>query len=869
MESLTRSLTALAVKRLLSTSCWVFVLTVIVSASAPSQTQPRLVSLSGVVQDPNGAVIANAIVELKAGSATVQSTKSDASGAFKFNQVAPGTYQIDVRVEGFEPASVPLETTVRPPGPLRVVMAVAGVHQEANVSGDSTQLSSETSENQNNNSLSGQALSNLPVFDQDYVATMSRFLDSGSIGTNGATLVVDGMEVNSLGVSASAIKEVKVNNDPYSAEFSRPGRGRIEVVTKPGTVEYHGTFNFLFRDYHLNARDPFALTLPPEQRRIYEGVLTGPILGNKKTTFLLSINRNEEDLEAVVFALGPSGNIQENVAAPARNLLVAGKINHTFSDTHSFSLFYSYQNRSNRNQGVGGIVLPEAATNTKFTEHEIRLNDQYFFSPKLLNQFRFLLGHYSAPTSNVTPNPKIVVADTFIGGGAQADQLRTEYHFELTDIVAYINGRNSIKGGIDIPDFSRRGLDNNINSGGTFYFASLQDYIAGRPFSFQQQQGIGRMVFYEKVIDFFAQDDFRVRPNLMVSVGVRRDWQNFFHDNNNFAPRFSFAYAPRIAGKTVIRGGAGFFYDRTGPRPIFDILQFNGELLKLFVLPDPGFPDPLGAGGSLSAQPVSVVRLDQKVHIPYTIQYSVGVERQLRKTTTLAVTYIGSRGVSLFRSRDLNAPPPPDYLTRPDSTVGVIRQIESSGNSRSNTLEVSLRGKITDYINAMAQYTLSRAKNDTSGITVFPANDYDLSGEWARADFDRRHRFEFLGTLNPGKLLSLGIAVSAYSGAPYSLTTGRDDFHTGIANSRPAGVPRNSLQGPGYFDLDLRWSHEFLLKKARKEKSPSITAGVDAFNVLNRVNDVSFVGNLSSPFFGRAVSAQPPRRLQLSFRFKF
>src|SRR5262249_43701553 len=148
------------------------------------------------------------------------------------------------------------------------------------------------------------------------------------------------------------------------------------------------------------------------------------------------------------------------------------------------------------------------------------------------------------------------------------------------------------------------------------------------------------------------------------------------------------AYAPRAGGKTVLRGGVGVFYDRSGPRPIFDFLQFNGELLRLYVLANPGFPDPLGGGASLSAQPVSVTQLDSHIHIPYTLQYSVGVERQLKKAT-MAVTYIGSRGVSLFRSRDLNAPPPPDYFARPDSDFGVVRQIESSGNSRSNSLEIT------------------------------------------------------------------------------------------------------------------------------------------------------------------------------------
>src|SRR5258708_6878297 len=143
------------------------------------------------------------------------------------------------------------------------------------------------------------ALDNLPIFDQDFIGTMSRFLDSGSIGTNGVTLVVDGMEATRAGVSASAIQEVKLNQDPYSAEYSRPGRGRVEIITKPASAVYHGTFNFLFRDYHLNARDPFALIRPPDQRRIFEGSLLGPLGHNKKTSFLISANREEEDSQAV------------------------------------------------------------------------------------------------------------------------------------------------------------------------------------------------------------------------------------------------------------------------------------------------------------------------------------------------------------------------------------------------------------------------------------------------------------------------------------------------------------------------------------------------------------------------------------------
>src|SRR6266702_6659894 len=120
-----------------------------------------------------------------------------------------------------------------------------------------------------------------------------------------------------------------------------------------------------------------------------------------------------------------------------------------------------------------------------------------------------------------------------------------------------------------------------------------------------------------------------------------------------------------------------------------------------------------------------------------------------------------------------------------------------------------------------------------------------------------------------GRLFNLGVALQAESGRPYSLTTGRDDNHDGLAIDRPDGVRRNSLESPGYLGLDLRWSKDFVLDAAKKEKSPKITAAIDAFNVTNRVNYSGYIGNLTSPFFGRAIASRPARRLQLSMRFVF
>ncbi len=475
-------------------------------------------------------------------------------------------------------------------------------------------------------------------------------------------------------------------------------------------------------------------------------------------------------------------------------------------------------------------------------------------------------------TASVDQQPKVVVLGAFTGGGAQADRLQTENHIALNEIVVWSGKKHTVRFGINVPDISRRGLDDNTNAGGTYTFSSLADYIAQRPFSLVRQSGNGHVVFVEKVLGGFVQDEFKALPNLQISVGLRYDWQNYFHDNNNFSPRVSFAYAPGKGRQTVIRGGAGMFYDRTGPQPIFDLLRYDGHHLLQYVITDPLYPDPNAVG------PPSIVTLNPAIKLPYLIQYGATVERKVTKSTTLTVSYYGTRGISLFRSLDINAPPPPLYLARPDPQYSVWRQIESSADMKSQSLEVGVRGNITRYFAGMVQYTLARAYNNTGGnpasgarssLNSFPANNYDLSGEWARADFDQRHRLNLLGTITPGRYFKLGVALAVYSGMPYSITTGLDNYNDGMANARPPGVPRNSLQGPGYADLDLRWSHDFYLVKAKKEKGPMATLGLDAFDVLNHVNYPSYVGVLTSPFFGRPVSAQPGRRLQASFRFRF
>jgi len=265
----------------------------------------------------------------------------------------------------------------------------------------------------------------------------------------------------------------------------------------------------------------------------------------------------------------------------------------------------------------------------------------------------------------------------------------------------------------------------------------------------------------------------------------------------------------------------------------------------------------------------SIVSLDPRVRIPYTIQYSIGVEQQVTAKSTFSAVYIGTRSIDAFRSIDANEPVlSGGNWVRPNPSLGQVRQIQSEGYLKGNALELTFRGKPSKYFSGQIQYTLSRTDNNTSGITFFPANSYDPSADWGRADTDRLHKFDLLASSQPTKYFTLGAALSVYSCRPVNITSGGDDNHDGILNDRPAGVPRNSMAGPGLINLDLNLSHDFPLSKAKKE-TRVFTVSLNSFNVLNHPNYVTYIGAVSSPLFGKPVAAQPPRRMQLDLQFKF
>ena len=370
----------------------------------------------------------------------------------------------------------------------------------------------------------------------------------------------------------------------------------------------------------------------------------------------------------------------------------------------------------------------------------------------------------------------------------------------------------------------------------------------------------------------FVQDQITVNPKLQLTVGLRYDWQTFLGDNNNFAPRISAAYAPD-KGKTILRFGSGVFYDRTGGDFPATVKLHDGINLRQIQIQNPVLP--VGVPTQTTSFPSNITRFSPTVRSPYSLQYSAGIERKAGKKATLTAEYRGQVQIKAFRSRDANAPILPSNpslsasYARPDARFGQVQMVESGGRSMLNALDVSFRGEISRWFSGQAQYALARFNNNPGGISKFPQDQYHPNAEWGRADQDRRHKFNLLGNINPGHLLSIGIAATLYSPAPYTETTGADDYHTELGNARPAGVGRNTLQGGGITSFDVLYNHDFHLSKPKGDDGCVLSAGLSAFNVFNHTNYTTYIGALSSSRFEQPTTALAGRQIQLSVGYSF
>jgi hypothetical protein len=872
-------------------------------APDPAVSPRAQFTVRGMVIDTTGASIPGAVIELiDVDGAVAGKFQSDATGAFQIVAPHAGRFTLVVSEPGFK--TVKTAVTVATPGAgvpktpatVKVALPVADVATNVEVNADANQDLTSTDNNSDASTLTNQDLKQLPIFDNDYVSAMGAFLDSNVTSTGGSGLIVDGVEANRATVSPSAVQEVQINQDPYSARYYYPGRGQMEIMTKSAADHYHGQFNFYFRDSAMNAQNALAPSKPYEQRRIYEGHVTGPIPRAHLSSFLVSFNRAEEDRNSVVSATvvptvdNPSGAYSANVPAPTRDTEFSTRVGHLFGDRYSSYIQYSYEDWTGQNQGVGSQTLAAAGYNSEYREDDLTAHVDATYSASLLNQVSLVAEHTSSRNNNTSENPRVSLPGNFVSGSAQADSFATEYNFRLSDVLSWTRGRHLVKTGISIPPLGRRGYDDRTNELGTYTFGptlaadgvtvlqtTFQNYTNNLPSAFTMNTGDTHFIYHQQEMGAFIQDQIKFGARFSITPGLRYDWQNFLaHRRLGFSPRASFAWVLNAQSKTIVRGGGGIYYDRFGSGPILDLTRYQHArrrsiLLSLTpaTLPSSGCV-PISLCVTLADQPPSITQLMPDAKLPYSIEYGLSIERQLGERATGTISVYSTRGIDAFRSLDINAPTQAsDYATRPDPDYARIRQMQPAAFYDGYGMDVSYRGRFNKYFTGFGRYTWSHYESNTGGIGWYPQNQLDPEDEWSNSGYDRRHQFNMYAMLHPDGVLNLAVGVFANTGYPWTVVTGTDDYGDGLFNTRPDGVGRNTETGPNYVDMDVRWGHDFAFTANKADEAPRIGFSAGAFNVLNHVNGSGIDQVNTSSSFGQITSAASARRLQLGMRLQF
>jgi hypothetical protein len=847
-------------------------------AQPPAKTLPAAASraiVSGRVLDPTRAIVPGAQINLRAADgATVSSATSDSAGHFQFPQPAPGDYRLTINLTGFTPLDRTLHVTRAQLAPLTLVLDLASVLTSVTVNADRDILAAEPENNHDSASVSAGDMKNLPVFDADIVSTLSAFLDANVSGEGGATLVVDGVESKSVGVSPSAIERISTNQDPYSAQYRQPGRGQIEIITKSTADRFHGSASFTFRDSALNATNYFATSKPPEQRRIYEGFLTGPVPTRHDTAFLFSMTHSEENNSTQVLATTlPTVTPAQNISTTYRDTDLSMKVSHPYNDHHSAYVLYQFHDFTGLNQGIGGLTQASAGVNNYEYDMELTYHDDLTISASILNQFNLRFERNLDRTVSSRQAQRIVVEGVGVFGSAQADSYNTENNPDVTDMVSWTVTRpipQQLKFGLQITNTGRRVLDDTTDRLGTYTFSSATAYAAGTPSSFSIQQGQSRFQTLFATPSAFFLDQIQATDRLTITPGLRYDFQNTISNTKDgVEPRLSIAYLADKKHALVLRTGAGLFIRRMGANIGQDMARYEFAAERKLLLTT-GICYPTCTAAQLAPQPPSLSNFAPGVHAPMQAYFGLSIERQLTRNSTVTLGYNGYRGWHALRAIDINAPLPPfTSYARPNPNYSQILQLQSEGYQKTDGMSLNYRGRIGNVFSGNAQYTWQHADANTLWSYFTPQNMYDPNAEWSRSDFDQRHHLAMFGTFYPDKPLTLGFGFYANSPLPYTITTGTDDYHTGLFNARPAGVARNSANGGNSQDLQLRLNYTRKLHPKRKDDETAVEFSFSTFNTLNRPNFENYGDVVGSSVFGKPTTASDPRRLQLSASYSF
>lgn len=709
--------------------------------------------LNGQVTDELGAALVGATVTAIDSTGKETTAVTNSQGEFSIKNLIPGTYIVRIGKENFalyENTEVVVNSGETES--LAAVLTVEGVQEQVEVPTDSG-VNTDPDSNLSATVLREADLEALPD-DPDELEAALQALAGGSAGPNGGQIYIDGFTGGNLPPKES-IREIRINSNPFSAEFDRLGFGRIEILTKPGTDKFRGSAYFNFNDESLNSRNPFSVNRAPTQTRYYGGNISGPIQKNRSSYFIDFSNRAIDNGESVnARILDTNFNIipfNQEFTLPSRRLEFNPRVDYQINENNTLVARYSYERTTAENVGIGGFSLPSRASTGSGFEHNIRLTETMIINPKTINETRFQYEYESSDRAGDNSIPTIFVSDAFTGGGSQiGSSFNRDSNWELQNYTTTSLGRNSqhaVKFGVKLEGVSVKDRSEN-NYGGTFTFtgfaaandpydingdgfvSSIEQYRAKllgapearyNPDQFSITAGNPEAGVSQFEFGAFITDDWRVNPKLTLSFGLRYENQTNISDNLNFAPRFGFAYSPGAGGarppKTVFRGGVGIFYERFDDGLVLNSIRLDGLSQQRFVVAnnDAILGQPVftlnGVTNVPTAAQLSAVAplsslpqlLSPDLKSPYTIQTALGVERQLPYNFNVSIFYVASRTVNVLRSRNINAPVcPPGFncpindqaalnLLRPDPTNGNIYQYESSGFNNNQQLIFNFR----------------------------------------------------------------------------------------------------------------------------------------------------------------------------------
>jgi hypothetical protein len=899
--------------------------------------QQRLGSLRGQVTDELGALVVGATVTLVAGDGSQKTATTNADGVYTINSLAPGAYVLRVVAGGFSPYEKTELAIATGPRTTHDVKLVVTLEKQVITVTEEQGLNVDPTQNADAVVLKGQELDVLPD-DPEALASAVQAMAGPSAGPNGGQIFIDGFTGGRMPPKES-IREVRVNQNPFNAENNNIGFGQIEIFTKPGAEKLRASSFFNFSDESLNSRNPFAPRRAPFQVRYYGGSVSGPITRGK-SSFFLDVQRRITDDNSIINAQVLNANLIPtpfNVAllVPNRFFSVSPRFDYQLNQANTLVVRYSYTNTKADNVGASDFSLPERAFSRSNTTQTFQVTETAILSPVLMNETRFQYIRTRANQNGDNVIPTIVVQDAFIAGGSQVGLAHNdEDRWEIHNYSTWTKNRHILRfgarvRGVSITDFSPQ------NFGGTFTFSggdapkldannqivldehgdpvlipisSLERYrrtllfqgnpnmrlLGGGVTQFSIAGGDPEASVTQKDLGVFVQDEWRLRPNLTFTMGLRYERQTNISSNYNFAPRLFFAWAPggtSVSGgqggssspKMVIRGGIGVFYDRFGERATLLANRFNGETQNDFRVFDPTILDastfslngvtnvPTAETLAAFAAPQIVRRIADDFQAPTFVMTALNFERQLPSKFTFFAVFFNYRGKHLLRLRNLNAPLPgtydpddPSTSVRPSANVGDLYYYESSANFNDYRFFGGLRRQMSKGFSLFANFGTGKGKTDTDCIfgsigSCFPADTYDVSTEYSRVGFIPTASFFVGGSLVLPKLkLNLNPFIVYSTGRPFNIITGRDTNGDGLFTERPSFataqtdpanlrrtefgdfdlapapgqelIPRNYGMGPSFFSVNLGINRSFAFGNIPSAPAPAGAATKPAGN---------------------------------------